>query len=299
MRAYSGLAFYILVSFGLAYLLDYTVILSVMDNSGGVAGTLLLLALLVVRMATPTLGALLAFSLNKDSRGMEGFKDYVLLRPPKGNVWDRALFLPALLVLLAYALGSLPLLALRRFTVCNYLSSMGWVAGPLILMLVLAGILAGVTINMIVALLEEIGWRGYMYQALKHYGIPRVLAALLVGVTWGLWHAPLIMSGYNFRIPVPEPCGGSAASGLVALAVFTVYTTAAGILLSLMVERYGSIYSAVAGHGAINGLAGVFSFIIVGPRLIAPPAGLAVATGFVVVAILTSLYASTASRGRD
>lgn len=248
-------------------------------------------------MATPTIGALAAFTL-AERRGV-GFRDYVLLRPPSGGRWDRALFIPAVLVLLAYSIGSLPLLVLRGFTVCDYLYSMGWVSGPLVLMLVPAGILAGVTINMVVALLEEVGWRGYMYQALKRRGVHPILAALLVGVVWGLWHAPLIVSGYNYKIPLPEPCGGQAAGGLVALAAFTAYTAAAGVLLSLMVEEYGSIYSAAAGHGAINGLPGTFSFIIVGLRFIAPPAGLAVAAGFAATALLASLWASAWSRGRD
>lgn len=137
-----------------------------------------------------------------------------------------------------------------------------------------------------------------MYQALKRLGAPPALAAALVGVAWGLWHAPLVLGGYNYRLPLPGECGGQEAGGPAALAVFTVYTVTVGLLLSALVERYGSVYPAAAGHGAVNGLGGVFAFIVVGPRLIAPPAGLAVAAGFAAVYVLASQAAPARLRGR-
>lgn len=40
---------------------------------------------------------------------------------------------------------------------------------------------------------EEIGWRGYMLTRLVDSGIKAPI--LISGLIWGLWHAPLILSG--------------------------------------------------------------------------------------------------------
>jgi membrane protease YdiL (CAAX protease family) len=55
----------------------------------------------------------------------------------------------------------------------------------------------GVVINMVFTFGEEFGWRGYLLPRLAPLG--GAWAAILTGVVWGLWHAPLIvLSGYNF-----------------------------------------------------------------------------------------------------
>ena len=47
------------------------------------------------------------------------------------------------------------------------------------------------------ALGEELGWRGYALNILQKKYIP-LIAGLIVGVIWGLWHLPLmIFSGYS------------------------------------------------------------------------------------------------------
>lgn len=47
------------------------------------------------------------------------------------------------------------------------------------------------------ALGEELGWRGYALNILQKKQIP-LIAGLVVGVIWGLWHLPLmIISGYS------------------------------------------------------------------------------------------------------
>jgi membrane protease YdiL (CAAX protease family) len=61
---------------------------------------------------------------------------------------------------------------------------------------VLQGLVAGLTINVIAALGEELGWRGLLLRELSPLGFWRV--SLLTGFVWGLWHAPLIVQGHNF-----------------------------------------------------------------------------------------------------
>ena len=68
----------------------------------------------------------------------------------------------------------------------------------LFIILILESLLAGATINAVFALGEEIGWRGFMQVELGRY-LGTVLTPLVVGIVWGLWHAPLILLfGYNY-----------------------------------------------------------------------------------------------------
>jgi hypothetical protein len=48
--------------------------------------------------------------------------------------------------------------------------------------------LAAVSVNAFFALGEEIGWRGYLYDLLGRS--PSLRNTVVVGVLWGLWHAP-------------------------------------------------------------------------------------------------------------
>ena len=51
-------------------------------------------------------------------------------------------------------------------------------------------------INSLVAFGEELGWRGYLLPKLMPLG--KTKAYLLMGVIWGLWHAPLVLIGFNY-----------------------------------------------------------------------------------------------------
>jgi membrane protease YdiL (CAAX protease family) len=64
-------------------------------------------------------------------------------------------------------------------------------ASSLILLLSLATFIAAPILNMIPALGEEIGWRGFLLPNLEPLGKRR--AAVLSGMIWALWHAPLIL----------------------------------------------------------------------------------------------------------
>ncbi|MCX6907076.1 MAG: type II CAAX endopeptidase family protein [Verrucomicrobia bacterium] len=93
------------------------------------------------------------------------------------------------------------------------------------------------------ALGEEIGWRGYLLPKLLPLG--QWPALLLSGALWGLWHAPVILLGYNYpKHPV---------LGVFAMTAFCVIL---GILFGWTRLATGSIWPAVIGHGALNGSAG-------------------------------------------
>lgn len=99
-------------------------------------------------------------------------------------------------------------------------------------------------INAIPAFGEEAGWRGLLLPALRPLG---TWPALLVsGVIWGLWHAPLILLGYNFD-----------RADLVGVALMVGGCIAVGAFLGWLRIRSGTIWPSVVGHGAINAAAGL------------------------------------------
>jgi membrane protease YdiL (CAAX protease family) len=65
--------------------------------------------------------------------------------------------------------------------------------GVLIPLFIGGALLAGVSINAVVALGEELGWRGLLLTEVRPLGWWR--ANLAIGLAWGLWHAPLILFG--------------------------------------------------------------------------------------------------------
>lgn len=134
----------------------------------------------------------------------------------------------------------------------------------------------GALINSVLAFGEEVGWRGWLLPALKPLGVWPAL--LLSGAVWGLWHAPVILLGYNFERP--------DLSGVLFMMGGCV---AWGILLGWARLRSGSVWPAVIGHGALNAAGGtLFLFIAAGetPDLaIVGPLG-AVTWGILAVVII-------------
>jgi uncharacterized protein len=115
----------------------------------------------------------------------------------------------------------------------------------LLLMLQLIQIpVAAVIPNGLLALGEELGWRGYLTPALRSRGI--ILTIVASGVIWGIWHAPLILLGYNF---------GSRAWWTVP--VMCLGCIALGGLFAWLREISGSVWPPVVAHGAVNAAAGV------------------------------------------
>jgi hypothetical protein len=102
-----------------------------------------------------------------------------------------------------------------------------------------ASLFAGVWFNSLLGFAEEWGWRGYLLPRLMPLG--KVKAYLLVGVIWGLWHAPLVMVGFNYP--------GTPVLGLVA---FLAMTTTLGIFMNELTLRYRSAVLAGWIHGLFN-----------------------------------------------
>ena len=93
--------------------------------------------------------------------------------------------------------------------------------------------------NSIFGLGEELGWRGFLLPRLMPLGKPR--AYLLLGVIWGLWHAPLVAVGFNYpRSPV------------LGILFMVLLTSALGLLINELSLRYRSAILAGWIHGVFN-----------------------------------------------
>jgi len=100
-------------------------------------------------------------------------------------------------------------------------------------------IVIGPLMHFFFALGEEIGWRGYLLTRLMPLG--KVKAYALVGILWGLWHAPIIWVGFNY------PDHPVAGIGMMCL-----LTSAFGLFINEMTLHYRSAYLAAFIHAAVN-----------------------------------------------
>lgn len=158
-------------------------------------------------------------------------------------------------------------------------------------MYVLIGAAACVTyaplINTVVALGEEIGWRGFLYPQLKaHFG--RTGGLVLGGIIWGAWHWPLIwLIGYEYGAAAGNDAG-YVGYPIVGMLVFCVFTVALGIFCDWAYEQSDSIWLPALLHGTIDAAATIPAMVCLidtgSFRLLGPaPNGLLAGVPFLVV----------------
>ncbi len=143
----------------------------------------------------------------------------------------------------------------------------------------LAGILLSPILNSWATFGEEFGWRAYLLPKLLPLGWRKSM--LLIGVIWGVWHWPVIFMGYEYGASYP----GYPWLGPL---LFIWITFCFGVLLAWLTLRAGSIWPAVIGHAAINGIAGLAALVVTGkpnPLLGPLPVGIIGSLGFAVIAL--------------
>lgn len=64
---------------------------------------------------------------------------------------------------------------------------------------------------------------------------------LLNGALWGLWHAPLLLLGYNYGTTSP-----------VSIPLMVLSTVLIGTLLARVRESTGTVWAGALAHGAMN-----------------------------------------------
>ena len=282
----SQLVGYLVWTFGLAYGIQVGV-WALFSSGNAMAGQLVMAAMMFV----PTLGVVLS---GAGLAGL-GWKPYI-----KKNIKTIliAWFAPAVLTAIGAALYFLAFP--QHFDLSgSYVMANGGeealdqlqAAGLDYATYVLIGVVACVTyaplINTVVALGEEIGWRGFLYPQLKaRFGHARGL--VLGGIIWGAWHWPLIaLIGYEYGA-----AAGNAADYMgypvLGMLIFCVFTVVLGVFCDWVYEQSESIWLPALLHGAINAAATIPAMLCVVDtgtfRLLGPaPNGLLAGLPFLVV----------------
>ncbi|HHY00478.1 MAG TPA: CPBP family intramembrane metalloprotease [Methanothermobacter sp.] len=133
------------------------------------------------------------------------------------------------------------------------------------------GLIFGPTINAVAAFGEELGWRGFLQKQWSYMGFWKM--SLAIGIIWGLWHAPIIIQGYNY----PQ----NPVIGVFMMIGFCVLFTPLIVYVRI---RSGSVIAAAIMHGSLNATAGLsLLFTMGGSDLTVGSTGLA---GFIAMAMV-------------
>lgn len=245
-----GLALFLAIAFGWSWAWG-----AVLWQAGGLSNPMMFQALAFVFMWGPALGALAAALRHDKGRRIAALG----LRPRfSGAAWlwlFLAWAIPVALIVVSTvidwagpqvspadptaqveALARAQMLAQGRDAPPPMPAGMGYVA-------VLAAFVFGALINMPLMISEEMGWRGWLWDRWRRFGFWR--GNLFIGAVWGVWHAPLIVMGYNYAMPVWGPV------------FMTLFCILLAPLIGLVREKGGSVWHACLFHGAVNAGAGV------------------------------------------
>jgi membrane protease YdiL (CAAX protease family) len=163
----------------------------------------------------------------------DGWKDAGLSLNIKNN-WGWYLF--ALLLYPAIFLVVLAVNVLLGFTTFTMTTSE-------LLPLLLAGFVIQLIPRMLFALFEEWGWRGYLEPRFALIGMPDIQRHIIVGLLWGIWHFPLILSTNYTSVPI-----------LIFLPLFMLGVLFLAIIYGHMRKSTSSVWPAVLMHGMANAL---------------------------------------------
>lgn len=126
---------------------------------------------------------------------------------------------------------------------------------------------------------EEFGWRGYLQAKLLPLGERQTF--LLMGVIWGVWHAPLIVMGQNYGLEYP-------GAPWVGILLYLWIAILLGTFFGWVTLRGGSIWPAIIAHAVLNGIGGgVYIFVVGEPNLLVGPivTGVVGSVGFLMMTV--------------
>ena len=238
-------AFYLYLALALFFVLLTAVSLLAPNN----------IVLTVAGLATvaASIGALVLMILIRLVAGKEAFAEAGL----SGGRWHHyALFGLALVLIYGAMTGLNALFGLGQAVDVHMILSQAAGGEPTgveqipagLLLLILGGqnLLLAPLLGLVIAFGEEYGWRSYLQGELVRMG--KIRGLLLVGVIWGLWHAPIIAMGYNYP-----------GYPLLGILLMTLYTIALAFFLGYAMFKSGSVWLVAYLHALNNGTA---SFLI-------------------------------------
>ena len=219
-----------------------------------------------------------------------------LLLEPKFNhgrwvFWLLAWFLPGVLTILGAAIffllfpqyydSQLGLITQQLAATGSTTTLSPW---TIVVLQTLQAILLAPVLNAISTFGEEFGWRGYLQPKLMPLGARK--AVLLTGVIWGVWHWPIILMGYNYGLDY----FGAPVLGPLAMVLFTV---ALAVIFGWLTLKAQSVWPAVIGHAAINGIAAIGILLVKGnPSSLLGPAPTGVVGGLAMILFAAILLIS-------
>lgn len=243
-----AVAVYLFVTFAFSWSVAFA-----LHQAGGLSGGPLAAAYGLAFMFGPAAGALTAAALFDRSRRPAALG----LRPIRWRavmVWTLVAWALASLLCVAGLAATLLAGAQPPADAAQRLAETVRAAGledppfdtrTLLWLIVFVNVPAGVVLNtVLLTVSEEIGWRGWLQPRLDRLGFWP--SAIVIGVIWGAWHAPLVLMGLNYP--------GLGWAGAALMCVFTVGLTP---YIALVRERSGHVIPAGAFHGAVNAVAGV------------------------------------------
>jgi membrane protease YdiL (CAAX protease family) len=142
----------------------------------------------------------------------------------------------------------------------------------------LQGLIAGISINAVAGFGEELGWRGLLLKERGFMGFWK--SSIVIGIIWGIWHAPLILKGHNYH---QHPF-----FGVFMMILFTLLWSP---LFSYIRLKADSVIAAAIFHGSLNATAGLsLMFTKGGNDLIVGVTGLAGFIVLIAINIILFLY---------
>ena len=181
-------------------------------------------------MLTPALATALMLALIAPEGGIRTAASSLGLTRIGWKGWPLAIGGP--LLIRAPALAILVLAGLTTLAMPQQTSSL-----PLFVL----DIVAGLAVGTVLALFEEVGWRGYMLPRVHGAGI--LGAMLIVGFLHGVWHLPILLTTGYYH---------STGNPWIVASLFLVTLTLAGVFYGFLRVWTGSIWPVALAHGVVN-----------------------------------------------
>jgi len=185
---------------------------------------------LMLTMLTPIIGVVIMLSIVNPEGSLRQALGGLGLTSVGWRGWPPAIIIPTILLL-----GGTLLMAAFGLTAIGAPNAYLSVADAVL------SLIATLIFGTVLAMGEEIGWRGYMLPRMSKTGL--VPAMLIVGFLHGVWHLPLLLLTDLYH---------TEGARLFVVPMFLVTLTLAGVFYGWLRIWSGSLWPAALAHGAVN-----------------------------------------------